>query len=64
MQAANVRSTLSTVPPASFQAVRPPFMFSTGFSPMRWSAWVASSERQPLAQWMMKVLSSAKMGLW
>src|SRR6516165_4198130 len=49
--------------PAFFQALKPPFIWATGSSPISIAVFAASAERQPPAQKKTKRLSSAKTGL-
>src|ERR1043166_899604 len=63
LAAAFASSGRSTGPPAFFQPPKPPRMWATGLSPMRWAACAASAERQPPAQKNTNRLSCANTGL-
>ena len=53
----------SVGPPASFQALKPPRMWATGFSPMSCAVLAASAERRPPAQKNTNFLSSPNRSL-
>src|SRR3954464_14029371 len=53
----------STVPPAFFQAPKPPWIWATGFSPLRAAICAASAERKPPAQKNTNFLSCPNTGL-
>ena len=53
----------SVGPPASFQALKPPSMCATGFSPMSWAVLAAKAERKPPAQKNTNFLSSPNLAL-
>ena len=53
----------SVGPPASFQALKPPRMWATGFRPMSCAVLAASAERRPPAQKNTNFLSSPNFSL-